>query len=250
MHPFLLAFVDSGAFKFMMWALLIGVAVVAIGWLLAFFWGARFILQSWRQLRLAVTRRARFRAAAQLLVPVLAVGIWLLYRLGTTHYEAERQAQRWAESKQIVDSLRNASIGIYKLADDGQSTIRAMIPKASKGPKLGHTVADTAFVAEKSAPASVELVLRADSTFQYRSNIVGDATGATQQGTWKVECLLCLGTPARFSMLYQPYFSVVNQYNGQRESTNTLISFYEKRKLRLMGSCNQHGRFIRFELKK
>jgi hypothetical protein len=250
MHPFLLAFVDSDAFKFMMWALLIGAVVVAIGWFLAFFWGARFVLQRWRQLRSAVTRRERFRAAAQLLAPLLAIGVWLLYRLGTTHYEAKRQSERRAEAQHIVDSLRTASIGVYKLVDDGQLTIRAMVPKSIQVHKLGHTVADTAFVAEKSAAASVELVLRADSTFQYRSNIVGDATGATQQGMWKVECLFCFGTPAGSPMLYQPYFSIVNQYSGQYESTSTLISFYEKRKLRFMGSCNQQGRLMRFELKK
>jgi hypothetical protein len=253
MHPFLLAFVDSKAFEFMMWALLIGMVLTAIFWFVVFFSGARYILQSWRQLRSAATQQDRSRAATRLLTPVVLVALWLLYRFGSTHYEAMRQDGLRAASQQIADSLRTATIGIYKLADSRHPKLLATTTNEMQRQKPGHTLADTAFVAKNATAPAVELILRGDSTFQYRSNIVGDGTGAIQQGRWKVECSFCSGTqpiyPTNITH-YQPYFYTEKHRPGDYEGTSTLIAFYEKSKLRFTGSCFQRGRFMRFELKK
>lgn len=253
MQPFLLAFVDSEFFKLAMSLLLIVAVVVVVVWVLTFFFGIRFVVQSWRQLRSAATRRERIRAAARLAAPFVLIGIWQLGKLVSTHYEATQQADRRAISQHIVDSLRTSSIGIYKLANPTQLHLLATTSKGTQGQQAGHRIADTAYVAEKSAVPFVELVLRADSTFYYSSNLVGDGTGAAQQGTWKVRCGMCFEAPFDFSTHvndYAPSFFIINPYIGNYESTTTLHASYDKRKLRFTGSCAQQGHPAWFELEK
>ncbi|UOQ73586.1 hypothetical protein [Hymenobacter cellulosilyticus] len=253
MQPFLLAFVDTPAFEFIMWLLLIGAVLGAIAALVVFFLGARFALQSGRQLRAAETWPQRFRAVTPLLVLTFVVGSWLLYSRIATHYQARRLAEQRVIAQQRVDSLRSAVIGTYRLADSTHTTRLAATSRRGLAQPSGHTVADTAVVAAEAVLPFVELVVRADSTFHYTSNIVGDATGATQQGRWKVECSFCYGTPDGFTTrinFYEPNFYTINPYSGRYETSNTLVSFYEKRDLRFMGSCKQRGTSAWLQLKK
>lgn len=265
MRPFLLEFVDSAFFQAFMVGLMIvmGLAVLAAAGLLWVL--TRDGLRGWRSLRAAPGPApwAQRLEAARLLLPIALVGLLAAGKGAQFVYQSDRNGQRWETLEAEKTALRTRTPGRYVLADT--------LLRSQPHPKLVHRVSEagwslpdtTVLVAgqpysqgaegHRRPTPSAELTLRANGTFDYHSNIEGDAAGNQVAGIWKVECVACQempSGPADDIASYAPLFYVTDRLTGEYAPTGgALAARLENGHLRFWGSRLDGGRLSQFELK-
>jgi hypothetical protein len=177
MQPFLLAFVDSQAFKLMSLAMLVPYVLVGavVVWLL--------VLLTRSGLRSPTVAATGWQYAGRIvrLVPAVCIGfvglmVWLS-EVHSTHL-ASRGASAYAEALHRKEVGRQAKVaGRYILADAELPAPNQSWPPAANDQAL----ADTTRLA---AEPYVELWLRPNGTFTYYSTLEGDEAGAQATGRW------------------------------------------------------------------
>ena len=187
MQPFLLAFVDSQFFSLIFWAIILLLALVAaVGiWVLAVL--ARRSLRYSRSLPTTAAWWQRL-GALLLLLPAAFVGLMVLLigpEMLLDDYRNRQVTTAFREALHQKEArLRLQVAGRYILAD---SVLSAPNPAWYAD---GWALADTTLLAADRAnhgrPPRVELLLRPEGTFIYRSTIVGDAAGAQATGQWRL----------------------------------------------------------------
>jgi len=180
MQPFLLAFVDSQAFKLMSLAFLLPFVLVGavVVWLLVLL--TRSGLRGSRRLRspaVAATGWQHLGVAARLLPAALIGLIVLLVVLGEAvdagqAGQAGTAYQQALHRKEVRQQAKVA--GRYILAHE--------VPAGANGLLLADTTRLPA-----GQPPSAELWLRPDGTFTYYSTIAGDKAGAEAIGYWRLQ---------------------------------------------------------------
>jgi len=263
MHPFLLAFVDSQAFKLMSLAFLLpfvlGGAVVV--WLLVLL--MRSGLRDSRRLRspaVAATGWQHLGVATRLL-PAAVIGLILLLvglseameTSETVATSEESQASPLYQAALHQKEMRHQAkvAGRYMLADEVPAELSATRHTEATGP-LDTKQLPTGR-ATPGQPPRAELRLWSDGTFTYYSTIVGDEAGAEASGYWRLQgstwyapqTLEGLRKVHNYAILFEFVRPLIGGASPLSGSTTDEGEFAATT---LSGSCNEAGRSSSFAL--
>lgn len=193
MQPFLLAFVDSQAFKIFAGLMMLPFVLAAVAAVILLLWLTRAGLRRRRQQRAAMASPSgwqRLTMTLQLL-PAALVGLVVLLLGINTLLDASQDRQH-ATACETALQRKTARLslevaGQYMLADSAWPLPNAALDALKQGWTLVDTTLKTNTKLSPSRVPYVELTLLENGTFRYLSNISGDATGPQVTGSWKLE---------------------------------------------------------------
>jgi hypothetical protein len=250
MQPFLLAFVDSSAFKllsaaFLLPFVLLGAVVV---WLLVVL--TRSGVRDARRLRSPAVPATGWQhlGVAARLVPAALIGLVVLLVVLSEASDASEQGHATTAYQGALhhkELRKQAQVAGRYMLDDPES----LPPNpAGDGAAPGWVLADTlrraAGPPRPARPPSVELWLWPDGTFAYYSTLAGDKAGAQAIGRWRLHgdnwegpaTVAGLKKMRRYNVTFEFLLPIVEDpiplsgvvEDGEDTSTTTLIGNYAR----------------------
>lgn len=262
MQPFLLAFIDSQAFKFLSLAfllpfVLVGVVVV---WLLVLL--TRSGLRDSRRLRSSAVVATGWQhlGIAVRLLPAAFIGLILLLVGLSEAVDISQATDTRAESPggtayhealhRKEERLQAKVAGRYVLADEMPAEVN--LARHTRPNGLPATTRRPAGRATPSQPPRAELWLRPDGIFTYYSTIAGDEAGAAASGYWRLQGSTWYTSQTLENLRevhsYAVLFEFVLPIIGGASPLSGFVSDKEGVTTTLAGSCNGAGSSVSFAL--